>query len=199
LFTHVIHGINAILKTFFASTTEKSKCSVVCSHCIGSSSSKKEPGRWKLPDIELAIADGYISLPCPNDECSVSLCDLAPDIFFANLPIITNLAIGDALGKGSLGSAYRGKIYNPMRDVVVKEVMINTETEAKAAESKFRPFYHELAVLSQLHHSNLVKLFGITLKPLRTVAEVRQFPTFTRLTDFFFFPFSTRQEALFTA
>jgi serine/threonine protein kinase len=54
-----------------------------------------------------------------------------------------------------------------LQEVVLKELIIGEKTSVNL----FVDFQHEVSLMAQLHHSNLVQLFGIMFSPLRMVLE----------------------------
>ena len=62
---------------------------------------------------------------------------------------------------------FRGVMKNGAK-IVVKELIM----EPGAEVSLFADFQREVSLMAQLHHENLVQMFGILLSPLRMVLEL---------------------------
>ena len=58
------------------------------------------------------------------------------------------------------------------KEVAIKELFLEKEKNFSLTSEKFSEFSHEVSIMSQLSHPNIVTLFGITTHPkLRIVME----------------------------
>ena len=83
------------------------------------------------------------------------------DVGFAKDWVIhfSSLTIGDVIGSGASGQVYRG-VYSD-EDVAIKRIVVS-QWDRDAFMPSFR---REAAILSRLHHPNIVRFFGVSIRP----------------------------------
>ena len=72
----------------------------------------------------------------------------------------------ELLGEGGFGAVYKGELNGEL--VAVKSLHVSLGDDEL---EKFQEFIHEVNVMRQFDHPNLVRLFGTTLEPLGMVIE----------------------------
>ena len=88
-----------------------------------------------------------------------------------NVQIIdqSKLQMSEILGIGTYGKVFKSWYEQANTFVAVKE--IRTELSNMSDETKVLNFLNEVKVLQHLNHKNIVKIFGITTKPLSIITE----------------------------
>ena len=83
------------------------------------------------------------------------------DVGFAKDWVIQfgSLTIGNIIGSGASGQVYRG-VYSD-EDVAIKRIIVS-QWDRDAFMPSFR---REAAILSRLHHPNIVRFFGVSIRP----------------------------------
>jgi hypothetical protein len=174
LLTEVIEKVDSVIAAFYASITVTR--TVPCTHCLNQYSTPENCTYFTLEQIAESLGtfyyiqslhDAYHAL---GSEASSLICNdkqmdiytIAPDIAMANVAVIKDVQITKVLGQGGFGKVYKG-IWNETT-VAVKE-LLGEEMEI----TDYLNFRHEVAIMSQLLHPNLVRLYGILHKPLRMV------------------------------
>jgi serine/threonine protein kinase len=71
----------------------------------------------------------------------------------------SSLTVGDIIGSGASGQVYRG-MYSG-QDVAIKRIVVS-QWDRSAFMTSFR---REAAILSRLHHPNIVRFFGVSIRP----------------------------------
>ena len=77
-----------------------------------------------------------------------------------NIPL-QNLQLGEMIGRGTIGTVYRGKWHG---EVAVKRIDILDDNDDNGA-SFLRTFKREVATLPKLRHENLMLFMGASTKP----------------------------------
>ncbi|PRP80501.1 hypothetical protein PROFUN_11723 [Planoprotostelium fungivorum] len=153
---------------------------VPCKHCL--SLRINPPHEFELRDCSLQCATGKKQLTCPN-EGAVALQHLVPDIAMVDIPIsridFSEIEIKEALGRGAFGviydASYEGKA------VAVKQLIVVNDTPDTAIQL-FSEFRHEVWLMANLRHPNVVNLRGYCLNPYALVMEkVSEGPLYTFL------------------
>jgi serine/threonine protein kinase len=160
LFPHLLQQIDSLIKTFYQNV--KVERHVIC-HQV----SALQPHVFRYEDVLAAFQKGEHNFFCGS--VPVPMEDLAPDICLNFIPECKNVTIQQKLGAGGFGVVYKGELDGTA--VAVKELLVRNERNDDAQMDKFRAFAHEVWIMSKLNHPNLVRLYGITQKPLRMVME----------------------------
>eukprot|EP01129_Flabellula_baltica_P009160 TRINITY_DN3697_c0_g1_i2.p1 TRINITY_DN3697_c0_g1~~TRINITY_DN3697_c0_g1_i2.p1 ORF type:complete len:1262 (+),score=287.03 TRINITY_DN3697_c0_g1_i2:42-3827(+) len=130
--------------------------------------SKRNPESDYIPHVTLRET---ISALIRNEDVLVDgepvpVWEFAPDISKLKtmmLPEIENL---EKLGEGGFGTVYRGTLNGEI--VALKSLKVD---QIEDELEQFQEFIHEVNVMRQFDHPNLVKLYGTTLNPLGMVIE----------------------------
>ena len=85
----------------------------------------------------------------------------------------SSLQVGDMIGRGASGQVYRGDYSG--EDVAIKRILVS-QWDRDAFMPSFR---REAAILSRLHHPNIVRFFGVSIRP-----EEQNSATFFIITEF---------------
>ena len=56
-------------------------------------------------------------------------------------------------------------------DVALKELIIKDNADNENISSTFKEFQHEVSIMCNVQHPNVVRLFGLCIKPLMMVLE----------------------------
>jgi serine/threonine protein kinase len=86
----------------------------------------------------------------------------------------SSLQVGDMIGRGASGQVYRGDYSG--EDVAIKRIVVS-QWDRDAFMPSFR---REAAILSRLHHPNIVRFFGVSIRP----EEQNNSATFFIITEF---------------
>jgi len=73
----------------------------------------------------------------------VALADIAPDIAFSKLPVITDFEIIEELGKGGFGTVWLGKLQETGEFVAIKQLDLTENADNQQIQEKYRDFNHE--------------------------------------------------------
>ena len=185
LLREITDSVDTLMECFYRMDSDIERI-IPCSHCL-------TLGNYK--DTTLFYYDSIIEsittnkpLLCGENHEKVSVNELAPDISFSDMIVIPSdqLKIGVKLGEGGFGAVYLG-VYQT-KPVAVKELLNkessdnsknNSFDDSSHSNSKnseltlqFSAFQQEAFVMSCLHHPNIVKLYGISVSPLRMVLEL---------------------------
>ena len=172
LIHQLVGYVNYLIDTLSQASTEKVIHSVACPNCIGSSSE----GSFNYRECVKEYLSGRTTLSCHICNTLLYLADLVPDVTLDHLPIVEGLLLGEELGSGGFGSVFKATMFEQgvSKTVAVKQLNFEQEKgEVKnVVESKFREFLHEVVIMSQLSHPNLVQFLGIVKKsPPQIVME----------------------------
>ena len=169
----IVDMVESILESFYPGIQGKVKRLIPCCHCVEIGDILLGPYYFTYEECVTAVTNGQSFVYCRGVPTRpVNICYLAPDVAFKDFAIIdpSELEITNLVGSGAFGLVYKGKYAN--MDVAIKELKAE-ESESKADElDKFKEFQREVGIMSGLNHTNLVRLFGITIKPhLRMIME----------------------------
>jgi len=81
------------------------------------------------------------------------------------------------IGKGGFGVVYKA-LLGGRKLVSVKELSVKEES---VGIFRYREFNHEVFIMSQLEHPNLVRLFGMSMNPLSLIMEFLPYGSLDRL------------------
>lgn len=177
LLRQICEVIDSILEGFYCGSPSIQR-EVLCSHCLAHSSSLLEGVyQYSLESLIDSVADGNWIVYCRNVPTRpVDIRYLAPDIAFCDFPVIPTdqYEIIKEVGRGGFGVVYKAKIAG--HDAAVKELLLmagedTLDSTDDSSLNKFREFQQEVYVMSALDHINLVRLFGVSLNPLRMIME----------------------------
>eukprot|EP01128_Nolandella_sp_AFSM9_P002264 TRINITY_DN1263_c2_g1_i1.p1 TRINITY_DN1263_c2_g1~~TRINITY_DN1263_c2_g1_i1.p1 ORF type:complete len:939 (+),score=131.60 TRINITY_DN1263_c2_g1_i1:301-3117(+) len=144
---------------------------VPCPYC---SSTDSAPHFFHLSSLILSLVDGNTQVLCERHQFAISIdmILLIPDISLlesrAILKDYSRLEILEEIGKGSVGTIFQGWVGEERVAVKTLETELN---DPKLHIEAFEEFRHEISILTQIQHSKLVKLVGITLSPLSILME----------------------------
>jgi len=81
------------------------------------------------------------------------------------------IEFGESVGSGATAEVFRGHWKG--QQVAIKEIYLMRKKDAKSELKQQVAFMREVAVMSKIHHENLVKFLGVSLtaRPLRIVTE----------------------------
>ena len=182
LLRQLLEVIDTILEGFYCGSPSVIR-EVECSHCLSRRSCLLEGiYKYKLDDLVESISDGRWIVYCRNVPTRpVDIRYLAPDISFCDFPVISQdkYEIKKEVGRGGFGIVYLANISG--YDAAVKELLFNgndnntidtiDDDGESGAYKKFSEFQQEVYVMSALNHINLVRLFGVSINPLRMIME----------------------------
>ena len=125
---------------------------------------------FRATDCDSAVASQDPIIQCPlHGGCAIPVGSIAPDIALADIDDLRidaaeRLEFGAQLGIGAFGSVNRAVLDNKTQ-VAVKRI-ISISNEAVIA------FRHEVWLMAQLKHPNLVRMHGFSTEPLLIVMEL---------------------------
>ncbi len=96
------------------------KREIVCSRCLATAPDSA-PGLFPFEALTLMLVNGEESVACSVCRAAVKVAELAPDLTFSALPILTDVTVGEFLGRGGFANVYRGTLADGT-EVAVKEV-----------------------------------------------------------------------------
>ncbi len=141
---------------------------VLCPHCIGDGLSPAD-GNWiKYNEVVKLVLTGEGVFLCGEQEVPLPL--LGEDLTLGYVPSLDGSAVTvekTPLTRGGFGMIYRGEMEDGTQ-IVVKELIMGQKTSVNL----FIDFQHEVSLMAQLHHPNLVRLHGVMFCPLRMVLEL---------------------------
>lgn len=152
----------------------------VCNHCL-SSDSVGDPFLFPISQAIASVRSGDGILFCRGirlrSRC-VSVLRLAPDLALADLPMLdeAELTKERKIGDGGYGNVYKGTLVVDSQEgstrketrveVAVKEMQPPDVRHSAAQQDKrFTSFQQEAAVMMGLGHRNLVRLYGVVMRP----------------------------------
>ena len=131
------------------------ECMITCSHCLDTQISHSE--------CVSRIVNGRDSFECKGEMLPLAI--LGDDIVLDYVRVIRSDECeieSVPFASGGSGDVFKAKLLG--ETVVVKQIKMSLE-------DSLREFYHEVFVMSQLSHQNLVSLIGIMFSPLSMFVE----------------------------
>ncbi|KAH3743364.1 Protein tyrosine and serine/threonine kinase [Pelomyxa schiedti] len=170
----LIRSVNELVEnlteSFYRKLTHTMKRLIPCTHCL--------TGGERFATATMFSYENAVSVFISNErlECvrgassvSIDVKDIAPDIVFSDMTVLDGISIIKKIGQGGFGAVYQGTWSDNL--VAIKElIQPNNSTEATAVE-QFVEFQKEAFMMSCLYHPNLIRLFGVTVKPAYMVME----------------------------
>ncbi|KAL6057314.1 Myotubularin-like phosphatase domain [Balamuthia mandrillaris] len=149
-----------------------------CDHCGKGKKKLSERTLVPLSVCQKSAFQGEDSVPCPHTS-SVPLDLLVPDLTLADLSDafiqFDDIELGTQIGEGGAATVYKGEYKG--QTVAVKELKMNTKK--KLSEEKrelmkiqiFNEFRAEAWIMKTLQHPNIVRMIGLSKRPLALVTE----------------------------
>mmetsp|Transcript_17685 Transcript_17685/g.61967 ORF Transcript_17685/g.61967 Transcript_17685/m.61967 type:complete len:347 (-) Transcript_17685:283-1323(-) len=108
--------------------------------------------------------------PMPGGSDSTAMPPEVPEDAYVEIDP-TELEFGESVGTGATAEVFKG--FWKGEPVAIKEIFLQRKKDAKAELKMQVAFMREVAVMSKVHHENLVKFLGVSLsmRPLRVVTE----------------------------
>ena len=160
--------LNSLFNTVFHKTwSTPVSCSLVCPHCLGNN--EAEPSILPYNKCVDWVLTGVKSFPCSNADEPILVATLGDDLSFEYVELVRQESIRleeRAFAKGGFGDIFKGVMHR--QEVVVKQIRMTSDDNSAAM---FAEFQHEVSVMGQFEHVNLVRLLGIMYCPLRMVLE----------------------------
>lgn len=147
------------------SVSPSSVCMVACPHCLSDPALYTTPTWFPMSNCVEAVINASSCLSCKG--VSVPIESFDDDITFRFVPIFREDEVSVAqepFASGAFGNIFKAQLLDG-QTVVAKELKPD-----KVKES-FDELQKETSVMSQLHHPNIVQLFGITIHPMRMILE----------------------------
>jgi hypothetical protein len=171
LLAKAVEIVESTISGFYSYYADHIERFLVCSHCQSalSTSSGAAPSLFSLNEWTRVMLENPVegTLICRSDNpIPVSLYSLAPDLALSDFTHIRDVTLISVLGQGAFGKVWKGTWKN--NDVAIKELTAAESTHEEATQ-QFLAFQKEVAVMTQLTHPTLLRLYGIMLKPLRMV------------------------------
>lgn len=177
LLRQIAEIVDSILEGFYCGSPSITR-EVLCTHCLQRKNSLIEGVyQFRLDQLVDLVSKGQWVVHCrgvPSRPVDIRI--LAPDIAFCDFPVIDpkKYEIIKEVGRGGFGVVYKARLAG--RDAAVKELLMNVgesvdSLDESDAFQKFAEFQQEVYVMSALDHVNLVRLFGVSLNPLRMIME----------------------------
>jgi serine/threonine protein kinase len=162
-FKALLHVVSSIIDTlisdFYVGYQALVERVVYCPVCVGRAA--EDPGAFSYEALVNACVDGTEAVACPKCKENVLISSVAPDIAFIHLPVIADVEVGELIGRGGFAVVYKGKLADGT-EVAIKELLQASPDEAL---DRFRQFQHEVFVMSRINFPNLIKFFGVMVKP----------------------------------
>lgn len=168
----MVESLEALIYCYYPRLKESTQRLLPCTHCMLANT--RTPFMFSYSECIQAVTHGKPFVFCHHimspSRC-VRIDQLAPDIAFTDLPRISNesISVGELLGAGAFGTVHRG-VYKGT-PVALKELKFLIGDDNERVE-KFNEFQQEAWIMSCLNHPHLVKLYGVTVYPLRMVMEL---------------------------
>ena len=169
LLPKVIRVIEETMKVLYGtmdSTNHQQR--ILCTECLNTY--VDEVFQFSRYECIQAVLEGASEVFCKKSAKPVPLLQLVPDYIFTNVPVIPEnlLECKHLLGKGGFGQVYSGILSDPNYpkpiEVAIKLLMKSDESKDRIIEM-YNEFSQEVGVMVKLTHPNIVKLFGILMKP----------------------------------
>eukprot|EP01125_Pyxidicula_operculata_P011575 TRINITY_DN3792_c0_g3_i1.p1 TRINITY_DN3792_c0_g3~~TRINITY_DN3792_c0_g3_i1.p1 ORF type:complete len:1898 (+),score=455.03 TRINITY_DN3792_c0_g3_i1:41-5695(+) len=147
---------------------------IPCVHCL--KEGIESPPIFAMEDLEMTAAsesrvNNQWIVMCETGAY-IELQQLAPDVTLmdvsASLVKYESLEMYQEIGKGAFGTIFEG--YN-LDEVVAIKTLDATDNNPEVRRKAFKDFRHEVFVMSNLMHPNLVKLSAFSLDPFAIIME----------------------------
>ena len=158
--------MGALLKCMFAKEYRAPfEHFITCPHCL---MKDDEANRTLLSYDECVrlVVQAEQFFTCHGAKLPVTL--LGNDLTFSYVKVFDEkeLTVEETpFASGGFGDVYRAKLAGG-------EIVVAKELKKEQVGEGFVEFQHEVSMMSKLEHSNLVRLYGIMLNPLRMVMEM---------------------------
>jgi hypothetical protein len=140
----IVETIDSIVDICYSSSSAVTRM-IPCTHCLAKPESAANPFYFSYQECVEAIFARRSALFCHHIESPsrmVHIAQLAPDISFADLPIVqsSTLNIAEEIGRGGFGAVFRATVGSV--EVAVKELSAIT-----SAVDVFDEFQHEAYIM----------------------------------------------------
>lgn len=171
LVQRLVEETDALMGSVFARTPELApQQHVTCPHCL--MAARPQPVRMEHAHCVALVLSAAETFVCEGVRVPVAL--LGDDLTFGYVALLGPGAItleATPFAAGGFGSIYRGTLAGPDSTSVALPVVAK-ELRAESVGEGFREFQHEVSLMAELTHPNIVRLFGIMLAPMRMIIEV---------------------------
>jgi serine/threonine protein kinase len=172
LLPFLVEALETIVKSVFTRFESSVERTIPCSHCLRLG--LRSPKMFAFKECAEALKSGILKKYCGSDV--VPLSELAPDVMMEHVPLVCGLVLGRVIGQGGFGRVFLGS----MADGSVVAVKELSAEACESVEEQFRDLQHEICMISQLRHENLVQFIGITTCPIRVVMELCPLPDLSK-------------------
>ncbi|KAL6069141.1 Myotubularin-like phosphatase domain [Balamuthia mandrillaris] len=146
--------------------TDRFYVTVPCTHCVTGTEAIAEYNEYSIEELskQAAMGNQDATMQCRNGT-AVSLSKLAPDLFMSEFKSseidFKDLVLEKALGKGGYATVYKGT--HQGKEVAVKELRMEQSASRNTIDI-FKEFRREVALMSELQHSNIVQMEGFCIR-----------------------------------
>eukprot|EP01101_Sappina_pedata_P003071 TRINITY_DN13289_c0_g1_i2.p1 TRINITY_DN13289_c0_g1~~TRINITY_DN13289_c0_g1_i2.p1 ORF type:complete len:597 (+),score=147.61 TRINITY_DN13289_c0_g1_i2:33-1823(+) len=168
LLRHIIDSIDTLLDSYYSFADDDMAQYALCVYCAKMYPPMK-PKRFTAEKCLHAWESSDSEIVCGNHPGTpVPIQGLIPDLILANSVDISQLQTETRIGKGGFAKVHRGTIGSGQ--IVAIKQLIDSEGETISFH-QFVEFRREAHLMSRMDHPNLVKLFGVAIRPMRLVME----------------------------
>lgn len=174
----IVETVEPLLEYSYPNLSDTTIRTLPCVHCLSSdeADSRRDPFMFSFQECYSALHRGHSFVYCCSLRARpVFLTALAPDLSFADMPIIDQeeYEVLEQVGAGGFGTVYRARIRRSGAVVAIKELNLEGATVNEAERlQKFTDFQREVHMMAALQNDYIVQLFGVSLQPrLRMVIE----------------------------
>jgi hypothetical protein len=145
----LVEVVEALITCYYTQLAEMTERLIPCTHCIRNTKSSGQPYLFTYAECIQAITNGKPFVFChhiPSASRCIPLLKLAPDIAFADLPVIDGrlLQIDKQIGSGGFGLVFCGSYQQT--NVAVKELKFLIGDDQERV-TKFRDFQQEAWIM----------------------------------------------------